>query len=56
MLPTDACRRLQVELAHAMEPIDDATFQDLADLIAEGERLIKSADRKLDAICETLSL
>ena len=56
MLPEDAYWRLQVRLAHASESIDDATHKNLADLMAEGERLIKSADRELDAICETLSL
>ncbi|MDA8262749.1 MAG: patatin-like phospholipase family protein [Actinomycetota bacterium] len=55
MLPADAYWRLQVDLAHASESIDDATPQNLADLMAAGERLVKSTDRELDEICATLT-
>ena len=55
MLPADAYWRLQVDLARASESLDDTTPQNLADLMAEGERLIQSADRELDAICGALS-
>ncbi|MDA8209268.1 MAG: patatin-like phospholipase family protein [Actinomycetota bacterium] len=55
MLPPDAYWRLQIDLTRASESIDDATPRNLADLMAEGERLIKSSDRELDAICEALA-
>ena len=54
MLPAEAYWRLQVELTRASETLDDASPANLADLMAEGEKLIEAADRELDSICAAL--
>ena len=55
MLPAHAYWRLQVDLTRASEAMDDASSENLGDLMAEAERLIKSSDRELDGICAALA-
>ncbi len=55
MLPAHAYWRLQVDLIPASKALDDASNENLGDLMAEGERITKYSDRELDEICAALA-
>ncbi len=55
MLPRDSYFRFQVELVRGSESLDNASRANIKNLVLDAQRLIRSATKELDLLCELLT-